>query len=374
MKKYNIHGLYVVKVQDDDDIRYLICTYNNLINCYVEVFTSLKLRVIDVNGARPFSDYCLELLQADDHILREDAMLDKSELLNKYIEINMEGLFLNDNVVKNAEEDSLKEATLSFFPKEGVWGSCCFKRRQCLSMEYLPCHLRDDLWLTKMLRENQKLSYISFDRVLLFVKTSSFFQEKRYQYEQEIVKWQIEYMRSGGEGWAAGDEYGGDLIFLMPNCDLGFRKGVVDTLTRIGMDIEAIEEGLERNADRWREALMRMAFSNEYEPVFMYGDLRGYLDDNNDTKKAKRRLEPAEREFKDKWLKVRRYDYYQANKSSVDRYGTIEPDMMISEKEVTSLREYLEKKHTERKSQIKLYEQENDINKAKGRVLKKDID
>ena len=56
---------------------------------------------------------------------------------------------------------------------------------------------------------------------------------------------------------------------------------------------------------------------------------------------------------------MRRYEYYQRHKSSVDLYGTIIPDMVMSNEEVEKLKEYLKKKHNERKQYL---EEINNIN------------
>ena len=109
-------------------------------------------------------------------------MLDKKEILRKYITINGEAslekgeaLFQSGNNTIEAN-GILEKATLNFFPKEGIWYSHCFRQPQDLSMANLPCHLRDDLWLAKMLKQNQKLFYMSTNKVLQFVKTSKFFK------------------------------------------------------------------------------------------------------------------------------------------------------------------------------------------------------
>ena len=132
---------------------------------------------------------------------------------------------------------------------------------------------------------------MSTNKVLQFVKTSKFFKEKRHEYEQEIVKWQIDWMRSGGENWVIDEDYGGDFVFLTSVCDLGFRKGVVDTLSSIGMNIDAIEEGIEKNADRWRDSFMSSAFSNEYEPVFLNIDFSNFFGENEQQKEERKTLE-----------------------------------------------------------------------------------
>ena len=84
------------------------------------------------------------------------------------------------------------------------------------------------------------------------------------EYELKVVKWQIEWIKNGGENWVCDEELGGDFTMLSPVCDLGFRKGVVDTLLAIGMDEEVIEEGLEKYADIWRDRFISSAFFNKY--------------------------------------------------------------------------------------------------------------
>ena len=166
------------------------------------------------------------------------------------------------------EKQVLEQAVTDFFPKEGKWYSSCYKRPKELEMDNLPCNLRDDLWMAKMIQKEQKLSNINISQILEFIIKSPIYLEKRHEYEQIIVKWQINYMKNNGENWITDPEYGGDMITLSPECDIGFRKGVVDTLSKIGINSEAIEEGIEANADLWRDGYMNLAFHNRYEPVF----------------------------------------------------------------------------------------------------------
>lgn len=360
MKKYNVFSLYVVEVQHGSDTHYLICKRNGLSNTYTEIFTNEKIKVTDSSMIELLSSY-YSPLGVCNYTTGKPLMLDKKELLRKYTTINGEASIDKGEALSQSKNNIietngiLEKATLNFFPKEGIWYSTCFRKPEDLSMGNLPCHLRDDLWLAKMLKQNQKLFYMSTNRVLQFVKTSPFFREKRHEYEQEIVKWQIDWMRSGGENWIIDEEYGGDFVFLTPVCDLGFRKGVVDTLLSIGMNIDAIEEGIERNADRWRDSFMSSAFRNEYEPVFLNIDFSNFFGDEEQPKQERKTLESVDSEFKEKWLKMRKYEYYQRHKDSVDKYGIVEPDMTLSEEEVAELKIYLEQKHNERMIQIEQY-------------------
>lgn len=238
---------------------------------------------------------------------------------------------------KPQSEEELKEllenATKKFFPESGEWGYGCFYKSKDYRMSNLPCNLRDHEWLAKMLQINCGLTYIEFNKILDFVITSPLFRQERYLYEQRIVKWQLEYMISGGEGWLVDKGYGEDFINLDSNCDIGFRKGVVKTLTAIGMDIEAVEEGIEKNALLWRERYMRRAFRNKYNPIFLT-------------------IEPTSLEHEENWIKMRLFEYYQEHKNSVDKYGAVTPEMKMTEEEAMVINTYLKSQDEERLAYI----------------------
>ena len=188
MKKYSVYSLYVVEVQNGNDTQYLICKHNELSDVYVEVFTNEKIKIDNNSIVEPLSNYYSILAQCD-YTTGKPLMLDKKELLRKYITINGEASLEKGEAFSQSDNNTidangiLEKATLNFFPKEGKWYNHCFRQPQDLNMSNLPCHLGDDLWLAKMLKQNQKLFYMSTNRVLQFVKTSPFFLEKRHKYE-----------------------------------------------------------------------------------------------------------------------------------------------------------------------------------------------
>lgn len=261
----------------------------------------------------------------------------------------------------------LEQATIDFFPKDGSWYINCFKRSNSLEMCNLPCHLRDDEWLANMLRNNQKLFYLNYDQILNFVKKSDFFHQKRHDYEQEIVKWQIDWMKNDEANWICNQGYGTDLCFISPICDLCFRKGIVDTLFKIGLDIETIEEGIEKNSSMWRDYFMERAFCIEFEPLFY--ELHGCDLNMEKSLKNIKQLESIDYKHKENWMKIRKYEYYQNHKNSVDKYGIVEPEMMISSKEAIELKVYLNNKSIERKHLIEEYKKE--LYKSKQKILKR---
>ena len=60
----------------------------------------------------------------------------------------------------------------------------------------------------------------------------------------------------------------------------------------------------------------------------------------------------SRQELKDAWTRVRKYDYYQEHKESVDKYGTILPEMKMTFDEVSMLRYYVEMEGAKRIEEI----------------------
>lgn len=373
MKTYSLDDLRVVKTEKNNEIIYTICTKNNLFKTYIDVLTGEKVKPI--YPVEPLSQY-YSIDEKFNFRTGRYIRVSKSDILKKYQEINeskrkteQEKKLKKEEELKKEEpkvltnveekeivrsimsqeeidaEEILEKAVENFFPKNGQWWSSCFKRSKELYMGNLPCNLRNDKWLATMLQRQQNLEHLNYYDILGFVRSSEVFKKARHDYELEIVRWQIEWIRNGGEGWISSERYGGDAVFFTNVCDYGFRYGVLNTLLAIGMDQEVIEEGLEKYANLWRDNYMRIAFHNEYEPVF-------YLADPN------AHLEPVSVDHKTAWLKYRKYEYYQDYKRVVDKYGTPDEDMLISQQEARELKEYLEIMDKERKEQIEKYKKE----------------
>jgi len=234
---------------------------------------------------------------------------------------------------ENEIVEILDKVTDNFFPKNGKWYSHCFKKPNDLVIANLPCHLRDVDWLVKVFSKN--IPHISEEFIKKYILTSVYFDTKRKEYEQEIVSWQIDWMNNGGENWIVDSNLGGELYMFSPHCAEAFRKGILDTLLAIGMDRDAIEEGIEKNSYKWRKKYIELAFSNMYNPIFYQPNLP----------------QPSQEHF-EKWVKIQLYQYYQQHKDSIDKYGEILPEMKMSDLEVIELREWLENEHKKRLDQI----------------------
>lgn len=232
----------------------------------------------------------------------------------------------------------------NFFPTTGVWYSNCFKRPN----KILQSNLRNNKLLAKMILDEANLAPEYYSRILDFINSSDLFKQKVHDYEQIIVKWQIQWIMGGGKNWIIDENLGGNFSLIMPYCDIAFRKGVVDTLLAMGMNKEAIEEGLEKNSDMWRNSYMEKAFRIKYEPIM----INFFGSDDFEP------LPDADLEHKQAWIKMRKYEYYCDHKKSVDLYGAVEPDMLLTQEELTNLKSYLDIANAKRLEFIEQHEKQ----------------
>ncbi len=364
--KHSIYDLKVVRVSNNSNYYYFICRETLSPNTYKEVLSGKKIVARRIEDVESLSHY-YSILESCNYKTGKVLTIGKKEIISKTISINVyharnknevnnkevveasENNILNFNNEKLSPVTRLELATESLFPKSGSWNSGEFVK----SPHSLIQHLRDSNWLASKL-QSMGLKDIDFLRILDYVETNAFFIDAREEYEQRIVKWQIDYMKNGGEGWLVPEGYGGDFVQFNPNCDIAFRKGVVNTLSAIGIDISSIEFGLESNAEMWRLSEMESAYHNTYYPVFTNVT-------HNDI--------PEDIEHKEKWLQLRLYEYYQEHKESVDKYGEVTEKMRISKEEAEELKTYLAIAHEEKIAEIERVKEKNK-NKGEGIKLK----
>ena len=236
------------------------------------------------------------------------------------------------------KEKLLYNASVNLLNGSGKWYSNCFWRSDEVNYLNLPCHLRDDEWLCKLLKLNKKLRFIRSKDVLEYVKESKDFALLRHEYELRIVSWQIDYMLKDGDGWLVPPEYSCDFLPFDANCDLGFRESIILTLTSIGMDKEVIEEGIEKDP-HWRNIYMKKAFNNQNNLLF--------LRDSD--------IEECKPEYEIAWLDLREYEYYQNHKEMVDKYGTKTNAMQMSAEDAENLKKYVQSEYAKRQEYLKKF-------------------
>ncbi len=370
MKKISVYDLVVISITKDGSCHQLICKKGVIRKGYFEVLTGDKVEAQSSSDIVPLSKFYSPLGTHNPD--GSPLMLDSKDILKKYIEINNNNSYdeaCHDNSIDACDlvdvDSILDQATAKVFPKSGSWGSDCFDRPTILGVCYLPCNMRDDVWMAKLLRQNSNLYFISLGRIIKYVKNSEYFRKCRDNYEQEVVRWQINWMTSGGDNWIVSDEFGGDFLSFDEDYDIGFRKGIVDTLEAIGMNHDAIEKGIERNADMWRDSIMNATFMNRFEPTFLYADfsLGGCTESSElfpNQNKAPRALpERPSDEFREKWIKLRKYEYYQAHKDVVDAHGQMDDAYTLTDDELVELKVEVFKMSEERKAYLKEFEAKN---------------
>lgn len=357
--KISVFNLKVIKTKINDNDHYLICRETLLSDTFKEVLTGRKVIVESPNDVEALSNY-YPILGVANYKTGKPLTLGKKDILIKCIEINIykakkrmeEQCKLSqdkNNIIDNTSKriknlstiERIEESSRKMFPKTGSWSSSEFRE----SPTSLIQHLRDNNWLATRL-QSMDLEDINFSEILEYVSKNPDFAKLIHDYEQSIVKWQIEWMRSGGEGWLVPEGYGEDFALYLGTCDIAFRKGVVLTLTAINMNIDAIEEGIESNSDLWLLSEMKSAYYHTYHhPFFSNINLSDI---------------PEDKEHEEKWLKLRMYEYYQEHKESVDKYGKTNEYMLITPEEADEIRVYLAIKHEE-----KMAELEQTIEKSK---------
>lgn len=275
------------------------------------------------------------------------SKFNKKEELQEKIEIDLSNVYLTGEETKK-----LEQATKKFFPETGSWNSWAYLKEE----DSLYCHLRDEFWLAKKIGIN--VPNIEFAKILKFVKKHDFFKQERHDYEQRIVEWQINFMMVRKEGWIAED-----FMEWMPDCDINFRKAIIDTLVAIGINQEAIEEGIEKNANIWRNHYINQAFENEYNNFLWNSNFLG----SNYGIEIPKPLDV----HKEKWIKLRKYEYYQSHIKSVTNYGNIDDlvDMSITLKEIEELKLELESLNSERLKEIEEFKQKREEVKIKNKSI-----
>ena len=135
---------------------------------------------------------------------------------------------VNYKIIEGNIESTLNKEIQNFFPKTGHWMSNCFQRSSDVYRRNLPCHLRDNNWMSKLMHKElkEKEIFISQQAIKTFMDNSKEFAELRHNYELEIVRWQINWIKGGGEGWCLPDGYNDSDIIFSPSLNILSTSGL----------------------------------------------------------------------------------------------------------------------------------------------------
>ena len=270
------------------------------------------------------------------------------------------GLFKNSQNYKTKNEEvcdlsgfnqvKINNAIRNFFPETGVWYSNCYLKPTALNIDNLPCHLRDYNWMAQMLQKKAELDNVDIDVLEGYITNSALFNSLKDKYEKKIVKWQINYMISGGTNWRDDSEYGTDFSAMEDKCVEQFRKGVFHTLITIGIDPQVIDMCLQEYQDMWFSKMLNQSFDNLFEYTHTFPTVEG--DSINLNTYDMHKSDP---EFRKAWIKLKRYEYYIDNKDVVDLFEDMKDVAFLSVDEVKKLREYVEFKSYSRRHAISAF-------------------
>lgn len=337
MKVYDVNELYSVVFKKDNTVYSHICTYLN--GEYRDYKTKELVNSGDcaiVNSLKGFAEV-FGVQYFTEGIIVE--LVEYFKALGEKLDFSIDSI--------------LRRATDALFNLKVVYYDLDTSDVDVneLDKRFILYNLNDCVWLAQMLIVVQRLS-IGFDKVLNYVKTSEYFKRAKFEFERKVVFGKINDMLQGGEYLLNDPTYCGMICVTSDVWDKAFRQGVIDTLTWLQIDKETIEEVLELKADCWRDQVMARTFSNIYEVSMPSINIRNILYPKSINSVS---LAPVDSEFREKWLQYRRYEYYKDHKESVDKYGVVTPDMLLSDEEANELKAYLAIKESERLMEIEDY-------------------
>jgi hypothetical protein len=167
-------------------------------------------------------------------------------------------------------------------------------------------NLRNDEYLTRLLlRFHEDIPYT---KIYNFVKRNQQFKELIIKYEEEII---LNYLKEFKKHIKEEEH---ELLEL----EEIFRQSIVNNLVYLGINKISIEKCLEENLDLWFDECI----DHSFELLFNY-------EEESEQQKLHKLY----------FTKMKKYIYYQRHKYIVELYGTITPEMLMTENEAIELQQ-----------------------------------
>lgn len=165
-------------------------------------------------------------------------------------------------------------------------------------------HLRDEEFITRLLLKFHE--EIPYTKIYNFVKRNKDLHKLINQYEQHVILTYLNYFKQHIKN---------EELELLELEEI-FRQSIINNLTALGINKIAIERCLEENLDLWFNECVEHSFNK----LFNYE-------------------EETEQSYYHKlyFTKMKKYIYYQRHKYIVELYGTVTPEMMMTEEEAKEL-------------------------------------
>ena len=241
-----------------------------------------------------------------------------------------------------------------FFPSTGEWNISDIDGSNVLDENRFPFNLNNEEWLVAMLIKHivkkdidlgtddfYTLVASGLDAILSYVRESSKFAAKKHDYALKLVEHQIDYMIDPDSDWCGdkGTDYA--MIFFSKYYYIDFRDCIVRSLDAIGIDKSIIEEGIEKNSDKWLDQALELTFYNIYTPItasMIFGseEIPEYNDESH----------------KESWIVLRKHEYYLEHKEVIDKCCKDKNDMEIAEDKLEGIKANVKKKNIERLSSL----------------------
>lgn len=165
-------------------------------------------------------------------------------------------------------------------------------------------HLKDDEFITRLLLKFHE--NITYTKIYNFVKTSKELHDLINNYEQKVIKtYLLDFLKNIED-----EKYEFDILEEL------FRQAIINNLVALGINKISIERCLEENIDLW----FNECVEKSYNAKFNY--------DETDEKSRMHKLY---------FYKMRKYEYYKKHQYIVILYGTITPEMLMSDEEAKEL-------------------------------------
>ena len=194
---------------------------------------------------------------------------------------------------------------------------------------------------------------ISKDKIEHYINTSTGFEKMIHDYQMEIARWVINYSNVYAKGFLKIDNR---LKMSVVETDYAFRKSLSDSFKYLGFSYDRREEAIESLSKYWRSPRMRAFFYSAYA-----GDIALV---------ARETYKKHDLNFRDNWLRLKEYDYYQKHKESVDKYSEPTPAMLMDKEEAEELKNMIIELSEERHREMEYAKDNMTLDEAVMKVLK----
>lgn len=170
-----------------------------------------------------------------------------------------------------------------------------------------------------------------------------------------IARWLINYSNVYAKGFMKIDNR---LKLSIVETDYAFRKSLSDSFKYLGFSYDRSEEAIESLSKYWRSPRMRAFFYSAYA--------------GNMVLVARETYKKHDLNFRDNWLRLKEYDYYQKHKDSVDKYSEQTPAMLMDKEEAEELKNMIIELSEDRQAEME-FSKENMTNAEAAMRVKKNI-